>query len=131
MNSHPNMDELLRRTLGRYSAPTPSATLTDDIVRRVVSYERVRRQRARFGRYVLLAFNWVAVALGSWWIVRSLPLGGWTPEPLSTAVTWMIPCIGVLLVWCWPILRWLATACRHLLSLPLTMIPQSDHRRTS
>jgi hypothetical protein len=112
------MDELVRRTLRGHPAPVPAVTLTDDIVRRATSYESVRRQHARSSRRALLIAYCLVVAVGSWWMVRALPLPVWTPESLSPALAWSIPCAGALLVWRRPILRWLAAACRRLLSTP-------------
>jgi hypothetical protein len=126
MRSDENTDELLRLTLRRHPAPVPAATFTDDIVRRATSYESVRRQRTRFSHRALLIAYWLAVAVGSWWVVRSLPLPAWTPESLSPALAWLIPCAGALLVWRRPILRWLAAVWRRLLSTPsVSMHPYS------
>ena len=104
MSRDENMDELLRRTLKRHSAPVCAATLTDSIVRRVTSYESLQRQRSR---RALSIVYWFAVVVGSWWVVRSLPLPAWTPESLSPALAWFIPCAGALLVWCRPIARYI------------------------
>jgi hypothetical protein len=109
MSSHEQADELLRRALKRHPMPVCTATLTDDILRRVTSYESFRRQRSR---RALLIVYWGAVAVGSWWLVRSLPLPAWTPESLTPAVTWLIPCAGALLVWRRSIARWTHTLVR-------------------
>jgi hypothetical protein len=119
MSSLENADELLRRTLGRHPSPMPAATLSDGIVQRVMSYESARRQRARFSHRALLIACWLAVAVGSWGAVRSLPLPAWTLESLPSAAGWLIPSAGALLVWRRPVLRWLAVTCRRLLSSSL------------
>ena len=120
MNSDDEIDDLLRRTLRRYPKPVHAATLTDDIVRRVTNYESMRLRRAGLIRRALLIANWFAVAVGAWWIVRSLPFPAWTPESLSPASAWLIPCAGALWVWRWPILRWLTAAGRSLLIMRST-----------
>lgn len=107
MKSHEPMDDVLRRSLKRHPAPAFAATLTDDILRRVTSHESIRRQRIR---RALMIVYWVAVGVGSWWALHSLPLPAWTPESLSPALTWLIPCAGALLVWRWPIVRWLTSS---------------------
>lgn len=109
MSSDEHLDELLRRTLKRHPAPVCAATMTEDVLRRVASYQSIQRLRRR--RALLIAY-WFAVAVGSWWVVRSLPLPAWTPEGLSPALAWLIPCAGALLVWCRPIARWTQTLAR-------------------
>jgi hypothetical protein len=102
MSSDEHLDQLLRRTLKRH--PVPVCASADDIVRRATSYEAVRRQRSR---RALLIIYWYAVAVGTWWVLRSLPLLGWSPEALTPAWAWLIPCAGALLVWCRPIMRYI------------------------
>lgn len=103
MKSHESMDELLRRTLKHYPAPVCAATAIDEIVRGAAGHETNRRQRSR---RALLILYWCAAAVGSWWLMRSLPLPTWTPESLSPAAAWLIPCAGALLIWRRQIARW-------------------------